>query len=55
MKQKNEQEKIAEIKKIYAEYKQEIEKLKKEQDQILDDFLDKMEKMKLEEIRNKLK
>jgi len=44
-----------EIEKIYQEYIGKVKELKKEQDQILEDFLHELEKAKIEEIRNKLK
>lgn len=43
-----------EIERLYKEYMTEMEKLKKEQDKVLGDFLHELERVKMEEIRNKL-
>ena len=47
--------KTEEIKKIYTDFIQKIEELKKEQDVILKKFLDRLEKTKIEKIRNELR
>lgn len=53
---KNEiEQKTKEIERIYADYLADMNKLKEEQDNLLNDFLKELEKIKLEEIRNKIK
>lgn len=47
--------KTEETKKIYTDFIQKIEELKKEQDVILKKFLDRLEKTKIEKIRNELR
>lgn len=54
MDQEEIKKRMEEIKKIYKEYADGMEELKKEQNQILEEFLHELEKAKMEEIRSKL-
>jgi len=47
--------KAEEINKIFDEYAKKIEALRREQHQILDEFFDKLEQKKIENMRNKFK
>jgi len=48
-------EKTKEIEKIYQEYIDKLNALKKEQDKILQEFIAELEKRKIEEIKDKIK
>jgi len=47
-------QKAEEVEKIYADYVEEMGNLKKEQDDLLNNFLQELEKAKIEELKNKL-
>jgi mRNA-degrading endonuclease RelE of RelBE toxin-antitoxin system len=51
----DEKKSIDEIVEIFKKYTDEINDLKKEQDKIFSDFIEELEKEKMEEIRNKIK
>lgn len=55
MDRENIKKSIQEIEKIYQEYVKKVNALKKEQDQILKEFLQELEKAKIKEIRDRLK
>jgi hypothetical protein len=55
MSQDETKKKKIEIEKIYEEYMTKMNELKKEQDLILADFLQTLEKAKMKEAQNKLK
>lgn len=54
MDRNNIKEKAEEVEKIYNEFLQKMQELKKEQNMILDEFMAELEKAKMEDIRNKL-
>lgn len=47
-------EKAEKIEKIYQEYIGKIEELRKKQNQVINNFIKKMEEAKMEELRSKL-
>lgn len=54
MAQNDIKQKTREVEKIYTDYIEEMNKLKKEQDDLLNNFLQELEKAKVEELKNKL-
>ena len=50
----DEQEKIKQIEEIHLEYKEKLDALRREQDKVLAEYLSKLEKTRMEELRNKL-
>ena len=50
--QNENQEKIVEIEAIYNEYMNEIEKLRAQQDEIISEFVKKLEEKKIEKLRS---